>query len=668
MSFKKKYIKLNDNNLELETFSLPTDSTNDRENGFQEAGFINSDELQNSFSTPFKPLEDFEDMIDNKSFEELNEKYLELPYNQASMLQKFWYGPETLKDIPPQFNEGSLLYKINEFPRFFHYRVNQTTRILGLILFTVFHAFFTLYFLYIPYIYTTDNIVSLECNSRLYYPPENNNACGLNLESCGPFESSIETTVRCPALCDRGGWVYAPVTVGDKRVRYESFVVGEDYYRADSFVCAAAYADRDNKQKSTRGVISRFFGGCVNVKHVGAQLDFPTKKNIQFDSFYPSSFVLKPPSFLSSCIDPRFYILLINTIAFAIVFYLYESELSFWWLVVEGFWFQALVMDPARLVDPRDVSSFAELVSYTAQKFLPLCFILFVIYTTTIRRTFDNSYVSYVWKMGWLASFWLGLLNNITFDRLPVDRLTIEDLKEQSGGIAATAFIFSIIIVSAIVQGINVWKSGLFSKYFKFYISVILFLLILASIPGFGLRIHHYILGMVLIPGCSTRGKSAYILQGVLIGLILNGIARWDFASIIETQKALLRGSAGSALLPPKMSFISIGKEEYNISWESQFEQLPPLYDSLTAFSLLLNDVEVYVGSNTTVNIPQLMDQNQLVNELITGALEYEENVKLYWRVAHCQPGDSQIRGDYTNAATLIYPSGNWTDPFPGVS
>ncbi|KAL6928374.1 hypothetical protein ACO0SA_003113 [Hanseniaspora valbyensis] len=716
MSFKKKYIKLNDDNLELETFSLPTDTNLDNQNDLESNGIPSNKQFHESFSNYFQPYtkmnsetdkinqeeEDDEDQIEgaavntttddssdseNKNiFLYPNETYnkIGLSYGETSFIKRIWYGPEFIKDSPPTFRESSFLYRINEFPRYLAYRINKPTRILILLLLSTLHLFITAYFFYLPYISTSENIIPLECNSRINYPSSNNNACGLNLEKCTPFETSKATTVRCPALCDQGGLVYAPIAVGDKRIRYESYVIGEDYYRADSFVCAAAYKQLIDKESSNEAVkikkdssqkgglsyrkrlISRIFGGCVQVKHVGAQLDFPTTENIQFDSFYPSSYVLEEAPFSAACIDPRFYVLAINLVFFGIIFYFFESKISFWWLMIQSFFFQSLVMDPAITIDPRDITTFAELVSLTVQKLLPLCFILHVLYSTTIERTFDDNYVSSIWKMGWLATFWLGLLNNITFDRLPVDRLTISDLKEQSGGLAATGFIFTIIITSAFVQGYSVWKAGLFRQHFKLYITMIISLILLSLLPGFGLRIHHYILGMLLLPGCGTRGKSAYILQGVLVGLILNGIGRWDFASIIETQRALLRGSAGDLSKPPVFIHNSTMKDI--VSWSSPTKDLSYIDSDLTGFSFLLNDMEVYVGTNTTITIPALMKENKLVDDLISGALMYEKDVKLYLRIAMCDVLDSSNRGDYTNAAILYYPSGNWTDPLPGVS
>ncbi|CAI8496680.1 unnamed protein product [Hanseniaspora opuntiae] len=734
MSLKHKYIKLDDNNLELETFLLPSP---------REANTTSSEipqDFHQRFESYFQPYVNSQegltenpvmegDIINNENeispntqFRHANDYYTG-DYHSYSIFQRLWHGPENVVDEPPSYTENTILFKIDQFPRnWFQYRLNRSVRYAMLVLFTFVQVLLIAVFFVWPYSNISDgSILPLECNSRVGYPSGVlNNKCGVNYEKCGfkydqsenvlinpAFKTKKDLkdgiTIRCPALCDQGGLIYAPLSVGNQRIRYINYIIGDHVYRGDTYPCSAAFHhyEKTHREESTgkrngvygyaKGVVRRslqsiakhslistFTGGCVTMKNAGAQLDFQTLRdspNIKFDSFFPDSFVLEKPNFQSSfkngCLDPRFYVLAINLVAFGVVFYLYESSVAFWWLVVEGYWFQSLIMDPALLVDPRDWSTFNELISLTMQKFLPLCFILYVLYDKCIKRTLNDEYESGIWKIVMLITFWVGLLNNITFDRLPVDRLTISDLKEQKGGMAATVFILSIIVVSAITQAVNVWKANLFQKYFKLYVGFIASLTLLALLPGFGLRIHHYILGLLLLPGCSTRGRSAYVLQGVLLGLLLNGIARWDFASIIETQRALLRGSAGDLARPPLFDIPAAPKiKDMNrfdkISWN--LDPADTSVSNLDGVSLLVNDMEVYVGTNTTISISALKDENPLFADLIYGALLYENNVKLYLRLARCDPLDSSKRGDYTNAGTLIYPYGNWTMPLPGVS
>ena len=72
------------------------------------------------------------------------------------------------------------------------------------------------------------------------------------------------------------------------------------------------------------------------------------------------------------------------------------------------------------------------------ERFLPSCCVLFVLWHVSAKRTLSDlplnsdTKVSYVSRVIlWYPLFWLGVLNNMTFDRLPVDRLTISDLKSN---------------------------------------------------------------------------------------------------------------------------------------------------------------------------------------------------------------------------------------------
>lgn len=155
----------------------------------------------------------------------------------------------------------------------------------------------------------------------------------------------------------------------------------------------------------------------------------------------------------------------------------------------------------------------------------------------------------------------------------------------------------------------------------------------MGSLPGLNLRIHHYILGSVLVPGCATRGSSAYLFQGVLVGLILSGVARWDFASIVETDVALLRGEAGASLKPPILEF---NDQNHSLSWHlNATDSAIDETGTIDGFSLLLNDVEVYVGNNDTVSIDDLRMKDSQLARMMDNALDASNGtIDLYLRVA----------------------------------
>ncbi|CCH43751.1 putative membrane protein [Wickerhamomyces ciferrii] len=604
--------------------------------------------------------------------------------------QKVWYGPEYPSDDPPSFNSA-----FEQYPKIFRHRYSHKTRLLLLIGYC-FLWFVLIYSILNPNLTSPptikgkrQSIISLSCNGQEYFWKGKNAKCGLNGELCAPFEDR-EAIVRCPALCDRGGWTYSSTPVGDRMVKYTGYTIGGGYkqpengddtltypYRADSFTCGSAVH---------AGILSPFFGGCVKVSFVGSQLNFNstmgnygTDFSVPFPSFFPSSYVFKMlPEGISGCYDPRILILFANILLGLPIVYLADGLATFWIVNLVGYWTLLLSLDPPLIVDPEDPSSVHELFSVGFQRMLPMCFVLYTLWKSAAKRTFSEPSSPLAKVCLWYPLFWLGLCNSITFDRLPVDRLTPQDLKEQPGGLIAVLSIVSTILVCAVIQAYKLWKSGRFQKYFKIYITFILGVFTLAMLPGLSLRIHHYILALLLIPGCATKGLTAYMFQGILLGLFLSGVAKWDFASILETQRSLLRDEAGGNLAPPAFSkniengIVSWIDHNSTSSLLANGQSIPPK-DQLLGYSLLINDIERYVGNETMIDLSNLIGDNKSLKELVDKSLEdnTDENgdITLFLRLAKSTLSHSGgRRGDYTRAGTLKWPSGNWTAPPEGLS
>jgi hypothetical protein len=62
-------------------------------------------------------------------------------------------------------------------------------------------------------------------------------------------------------------------------------------------------------------------------------------------------------------------------------------------------------------------------------------------------------------------------------------------------------------------------------------------LLVLGFLPGLSLRLHHYIVAMMMIPVTAFPTMLSAIFQGLLLGLFLNGIAGFGFASILQSPE-----------------------------------------------------------------------------------------------------------------------------------
>lgn len=605
--------------------------------------------------------------------------------DDRSLWQKIWQGPLQSEDEPPKFFLTSkTLVFINDIPSLWKdTTLGKNYRRYG-ILFVYLTLWFSLVFaIVMPYLTHVPqfkpnsetharNIIPLTCTQTLKSWKGKNNACGLDASLCSPFDKE-EVFVRCPAFCDRA-WIYSAVTVGDQRVKYREFNIGggsrkqdEELsypYRGDSGVCSSAYHS---------GLISGLSGGCVKVSMKGPQFNFPGRNgksgwSVSFNSFFPSSFIFTEMKngISNGCFDPRSLVMMLNVLLSLPVFYLYESLIGYWVVTLVGFWTLVLIFDPPILSDPNNLNTLAELVSIGFQRLLPLCFILYVIWKSSVKRTLEDG-SPLIKATLWFPMFWLGVMNNVTFDRLPVDRLKLSDLRELAGAIIAVGSIISTILLCAVIQAYSLWKSGRFVKYLKIAILVIMGVVALTLLPGLSLRIHHYILGMTLVMFCSTRGVSAYLFQGILIGLVISGVGTWGFASIVETNISLLRGEAGASLKPPVFSFNQSAPTQ--ISWETlNSSVISPKFDG---YSLLINDVERYVGKDSTIDINELLIDDPSFGDLLKNTVSHSPNssAPLYVRVAHANTNNSRKeRGDYTNAGILNWPQGTWQDPPPGVS
>jgi hypothetical protein len=195
----------------------------------------------------------------------------------------------------------------------------------------------------------------------------------------------------------------------------------------------------------------------------------------------------------------------------------------------------------------------------------------------------------------WLGPAWVGALNNYTFDKIPIQRLTPHDIKAQPGAVPALIIVVLSIFFIALGQAWAFRVEGRMPRYLLIYSLFVLGLLLLLAIPGQNLRIHHYILALLLLPGTCFQNRPSLIYQGLLVGLFINGIARWGFDSIIQTPGELLQDAQQKSILP-KIDVLDVGRS--NIT----FDLGPlPVYDpkkkkSYDGISVLVNDVERFRG------------------------------------------------------------------------
>lgn len=507
---------------------------------------------------------------------------------------------------------------------------------------------------------------------------------------------------RCPALCDRGSWLYSLRAVGPVNVKYRGFFIGggKEYeeseevsrlskpYRADSFPCGAAIHS---------GLISPFSGGCARISYTGAVSDFPLTRgfygvldSISFRSFFPFAYFFAPlPDNMSYCHDPRLSVLILNILMGLPIMILGSGVAVYWTIATVGFWTITLATDPPVDVNPFDAETFYQLISVGLERFLPTCFVLYVLWVTSAKITFSSFETSSALPLMqeynaagghiyspmniprpnsarwygvilWYPLFWIGVLNNVTFDRLPVDRLTWHDLQTQPGALITVVVVAMVVIVCILCQGYYVWLLGKFWKLLAMYGLIFSAFIILANLRGLTLRIHHYIFALVFIPGCSTRGKTALMFQGILLGLFLLGVARWGYALIAETDLSLLRGEPLGQLPSPVITGFSGGV----LLWLRNATRAAGKPKESDRVSLLINDIERFNGVNDgALDLGDIIDKNRELRTM----MNMKNSTQLYIRLARYPDGAGK-HSDYTQAAVIEYPSLKFQLPPPGIT
>lgn len=474
------------------------------------------------------------------------------------------------------------------------------------------------------------------------------NSCGLDGNNCRPFENSNMAFV-CPGEC-ASRWVLNPRAVGAQEINYRPFIIGgppEDHpeekavYRGDSFICGAAVH---------AGVIDKSTGGCGVVSLVGRNQNYSSTTrhgitSIGFDSYFPQTLEFKS-GISCKIVDPRWSLLIVSLLYTIPISVFTSSSLLFFWTIFTG-----IFIHVGFASDPPNHSSITGLASNLIGKFLPAAFCAFVIYRYCVKRTLFGMKAHIEKTILWLGGCWLGALSNYTLDWIPIQRLNAHDLKQQPGAPLALAIIILILLGTVVQQIRNFRVEGRLPKYLAIYGMFVGAILLSLALPGLNLRIHHYILGLLLLPGTSMQTRPALLYQGLLVGLFINGIARWGFDSVLQTSSELQGDAQHNSALPILLEpVISLGMTTSNISFSWS---LPPvLYDG---FSVLVNDVERFRG---------FVDQGYGVNRSWVWERERGLNVPEYFRFGYMSGNQGW---DYSRAATWLA-DGSWIDMEPGPS
>jgi hypothetical protein len=422
------------------------------------------------------------------------------------------------------------------------------------------------------------HVVNLDCVDTFW---RRNNDCGIDGVDCHPF-SNRAFAFRCPAKC-ADVRVLNPHHVGPIEVNYRSLVIGSETYRGDSFICASAIH---------AGVISNSRGGCGRINLIGMHESFASTKqhdieSIAFDSYFPLAYSVTSDDSFGCSPDPRSGLLFLSLICTAILAIFSTSPSIFLPIFVVIFAHVSFVSDPPS-ASLRNTTVLPDHISMFAKRLLPGFFVAIFIYRNIVKQTLSGLTAQFEKAFFWLGGFWFGALSNYTFDWIPISRLTAHDLEQQPGAKLALSIIIIILVIIIIGQAYSFWLEGRLLRYLGLYGAFISAILVCLAVPGVNLRIHHYILALLLLPGTSLQTRRSLLYQGILLGLFVNGVARWDFDSVLQTSEAL-RGDAMLNSEVPTSLWPTIENGADGLVVTFTWLSPPKLMDGI---SVLVNDVE----------------------------------------------------------------------------
>ncbi|TYJ57254.1 hypothetical protein B9479_001987 [Cryptococcus floricola] len=478
--------------------------------------------------------------------------------------------------------------------------------------------------------YTPSSPTIIGCTSAPWddWPPD---TCGINGTSCQDDLIGLAgETFRCMGGCQHTTlgnerWV------GGERVDGEPLIIGggdvDGTYRADSWVCASAIHAK---------LISPLMGGCVSINPLpypaGSSNFVSSSSNgltsTGFNPSFPGAFTLSRVSPFG-CLDLHFIMTGFNA-ACLLIFTLFlrpPPSLLFCVLLVMGYFHILLFSDPSS-TPPSWEDVFAGLI--------PVLLVGYWIWNQAFKftlRGFTKLPFDLAFWQG--AGYWIGIESSTVLARLPISRLGYDSL-DPAGIIALTC----IIVIAVIVVAIQAWsfrRAGLVRYYLIRYLPLIPILIILANIPNYTLRLHHYLLALAAIPVLSLPNRVSLFWGAFMLGLWLDGVGRWGWDGILQETTSLL-GDANSGSYTPV--FWDNVTTSTALGWSPITEELEAL--NVTAYSLLVNDMQIY--DNWT-------DSSISLNGLI------DEGVDNYFRLAYIESGSSM---DYTDPV-MRWANGSWS-------
>lgn len=495
-----------------------------------------------------------------------------------------------------------------------------------------------------------------------------NERCGVNGESCRPFSQNTTFAFRCPKSCSKTT-LGAARAVGSSLPNFVPLVVGgadatRSMYRGDSWICPAAVH---------AGIINDNEGGCGQLWLAGTYSNFVGRdmhgiNSESFNSTFPISYFFQPDSQTDKCTDRRSQVYALNVILSSFVGFVLQPKaiVWFWTLFCLGFWHVNYASEP-RAYPPTPGGPMGD--------FLPTLFVGYGIWRLTFRFVFPAFQHFPLERTIWtLAAFWIGTLLNVVFANVPLQRLVASDIASQPGALTALIVIIIVVILIAINQIRAIRKSGYLPQYLSLLIVGAVIIGLLAAVPETGLRLHHYIIALILLPFTAFETRLSLIYCCFLLGMFLNGVGRWGYDGIIQDESVIRGDSTAGTDIPtflPASNWTGVNATTGIgfVHW-----QAAPANSTYDGFDLMIDDVLRVSASSTTSFDLGTLPTYYAASGTTSNTTFYpggRDDIALratiadqphYLRLAYTTDGSP---GDFTEAATVWF-NGTFVEPEPG--
>ncbi|KAA1119659.1 hypothetical protein PGT21_031158 [Puccinia graminis f. sp. tritici] len=486
--------------------------------------------------------------------------------------------------------------------------------------------------------------------------------CGLNGADCMIYRN-VSMAFRCPSHCGTSTGLLNPRVVGGEVANYQPLVVGGGgrgtrRYRPDSFICQSAVH---------AGIVSARWGGCGVLKMLDGTDGFEGSqangiRSIGFPAPFPTSFTFLDNVQSSGCTDLWPIIILFN-IFFSAIFTLLlgpSPQMFFWMLSFVGYWIVIVASEP---------SSLPPSWSKASGNFLPFLFVCYWLWDVSWSNTLETiSSLDRVWV--YLGPWWFGVLMNLTVGWVPLDRLTTHDLQQRPGALLALAVLLTITAVLVYYQAVCLRKENRLEKLQLPYAFLAIVLLLLSFVPQHSLRIHHYLIGIFLSPLASAKTNLSGVIQGFLLGMIQNGVARWSFGSILERTSEVIGDGYQSGDLMPEFDLRNSGlindSQDLKVSWKVHGSSTTN--HTATLVGVMANDILRFIipHPNHSLIIDNFLENLTSIATTSSSTMISAMN-QVFFRLAFFEDkfNSSHRIGEYTGPVTFFVNNQTWLGPTP---